>query len=100
MTLLSDKAVGETILLTFDFTAALAEMGLADAGFTGNPTVSTATVVGTDTSLVVNAPGFLGLQAKMLVSGGVAGSTYEITCLATFSDGETRRLQGLLRVVS
>jgi hypothetical protein len=97
MLILKDKANGETIKEVFDFTSRLAV----------GETISTATVTaavysGTDPTptLVSGAATIQGAQVTQLLAGGVAGTTYLLTCFAVTSSGQTLALQGYKVVTS
>lgn len=91
------KYSGESIELTFDFTSALA------AGETiSSAATSAVTYSGTDASpsAVIGAPAEIsGQTVKQLVTGGVEGVMYNLTCAAVTSEGQTVQIQGFLAII-
>lgn len=84
------KTPTEAKLVTFDFTTeAVADNTLS------SPTVAKALISGDDPAavgLTVGAAVAVGLQAQALVSGGVDGAVYRLTCTATASNGEVHQI--------
>lgn len=94
--MLPDKYAEETIILTFDFAATVAKMGIADTTLI-SPLVTLPAAVG-EGSLTNVSQLAIGLQMRVLVSGGERGAKYHPACLATFSNGERRKLTDALLV--
>lgn len=90
------KTPSEAKLVTFDFTTE------AVAGNTlSGPTVAKALISGNDpgaASLTVGSAVAVGLQVQALVSGGVDGADYQLTCTATASNGEVHQILAVLAV--
>jgi len=84
------KTPSEAKLVTFDFTTE------AVAGNTlSGPTVAKALISGSDpgaASLTVGSAAAVGLQVQALVSGGVDGCVYQLTCTADASNGERHQI--------
>lgn len=97
---LSQKNANESVVLTFDFTAATSEMGLNDSTFAAPPQVTVATLLGTDATplLTVGAAQVSGLLAKVMASAGQSGSSYKVSAFVTFSNGESRTIDAILPV--
>jgi len=91
------KLLGETQILTFDFTSRL----------TSAETISTATVAatvysGTDASpsaIVSGTATISGKTATQAITAGVLGVTYKLLCTITTSLGQTLLLGGFLVIV-
>lgn len=94
---LTTKPVDASIYVTFDFE------GLLDDGVTlvGPATVAKETLSGTDPSaagLTVGSPQMLSPLVQALVSLGVDGAAYKLSCLCPTSSGETLKVIARLPV--
>jgi len=91
------KDVDETDVVTFDFTRA------AQSGETVSSAVVTAEVYhGEDedpASILLGSPTPTAATALQSVSGGLAGVTYLLRCVATMSSGRVLVAAGLMPVV-
>src|SRR5674476_101666 len=91
------KLVGETKTLMWDFSSDLAigetlsTASVVSTVWSGNDPAPSATVSGTAT---VNNP-----QVTQKLTGGVAGSIYQLICTAVTSAGNTLQGYGLLAVL-
>ncbi len=65
-------------------------------------TIASATVAGSPSGLTIGTPSVLsgGKQVQVRISGGTAGETYTVTCLAVTSGGYTITGDAYLEVVS
>lgn len=91
------KYQGETVVLTFDFTSALAASETISSA-----TVSAVTYSGTDASpsTIINGAAVIsGQTVKQSVTGGVEGVMYNLTCSVETSAGQVVQIQGYLAVV-
>lgn len=90
------KLLGETKNLVFDFLSQIA------LGETISSASVTATVYsGTDatpSSLISGSASISGSQVTQKVTGGVLGVTYNLTCTAITSAGQTLSISGFLTV--
>ena len=90
------KTPTEQKLVTFDYTTE------AVAGNTlSSPGVAKALISGADpgaAGLTVGAAVVVGLQAQALVSGGVDGAVYQLTCTVDASNGERHQIIAKLAV--
>lgn len=95
---LSPKLAGETRRVVFDF------VSLLGIGETISTQVCTATVwsgVDASPSAVINGSATAsGSQVTQSLTGGVAGTIYDITCTITTSASQTLSLKGLLAVTA
>jgi len=91
------KLLGETQVLSFDFTSELA------IGETINSqTVVATTYSGTDaspSSIISGSASSSGAVVSQKVTGGVLGVMYELLCTITTSLGQTQQQSGFLAVV-
>ena len=84
---IQEKTVGETHKVTFDFANQL-EVGES----VSSASVSAAVYSGTDSTpaaILSGGPSVASPQVSQKVTGGVAGTVYVVTCLATTSAGLT-----------
>ena len=69
------------------------------ADFLGDgETISSAAITGDPSGLTIGSVTLSDSTATALISGGTAGETYEVTCEATLSTGETLNRRGFLKV--
>lgn len=90
------KTPTEDKVVTFDFSGEAATGATLSA-----PTVTKSLVTGTDAgaaSLTIGSATVSGLTVLALVSGGLEGSTYELYCEVTASNGEVHDRAAALRV--
>ena len=97
--LFSAKEPGETVTLTFDFTAALGTGEL----LAGIQSVAISTLVGTDPapSAVIDGMAIIaqaGTAAQQMVQGGIAGCSYLIDMTVITSAGQVLILSATLPV--
>lgn len=89
--------LGETEILTFDFTSRLA------SGETISTATTTASVYsGTDaapSSIVSGGSTITGQKVTQAITAGVLGVTYELLCTITTSLSQTLQLSGYLTVI-
>lgn len=90
------KTPSEAKLVTFDFaTEAAAGVALS------TPSVAKAVISGTDPAaigLTIGAVIATGLQAQALVSGGIAGVVYKLTCTVNAANSEVHQIIAQLAV--
>lgn len=91
-----NKLAGESRLLSWDFAAELAE----GEALTGAPTfvVVDGSTGEVSTGLTVGTPAVSGARVQALVSGGVAGMLYFVTCTALTDAGQTLQVRGGITV--
>ena len=90
------KTPTEEKLVTFDFTIE-AVVGSVLSG----PTVAKSVISGNDPAavgLTVGSASVSGLQAQALVSGGLDGVTYQLTCTVDADNGEVHQILASLAV--
>ena len=90
------KTPTEEKLITFDFTIE----AVAGSVLT-NPSVAKSVITGTDpgaAGLTVGGASVSGLQAQALVSGGLDGVTYQLTCTVDADNGEVHQILASLAV--
>lgn len=94
------KDANETVVYVFDFSlfdeaaaAAGETLSSADVPSVSGLTIGSATVISSATNFVPS-----GLGAKVTISGGTAGTTYDLECRGTFSGGSIRVVKGRLVV--
>jgi hypothetical protein len=91
------KAASESLLLQFNFLSRL-----APAETINSVAVSAAVWSGNDSSpsgIISGAASISGTTVTQLVVGGVLGTTYELSCLATTSLGQKLLLAGYLVIL-
>lgn len=98
MITLPDKPVGETSLASFDFISQLA------AGETLTGAVVTASVFsgvdGTPENIISGAEILEGTIVSQMITGGVAGVVYWLSCSVSTSTGQNLIMQAFLAVTS
>ncbi|MEO8564097.1 MAG: hypothetical protein ABI601_18595 [bacterium] len=82
----------EQVNVTFDFTAFEIGPVLAD------PVVDVAHDFGDDALTVQGTPAVAGLKVTASIGGGTPGCVYDLTCTATFDNGEVRSESAALAV--
>ncbi len=91
------KLVGETRTLTFDF------ISLLSASETISTEVTTATVYsgvdGGPSSVISGSASASGTVVSQGITGGVAGTIYNLLCTITTSGGQTLTIGGFLAVL-
>jgi hypothetical protein len=96
------KYVGETLFLPsggWDFSSYLNPGEV----ITGLPVITVMTYSGADASpqaILSGAPQVFGMTVRQLVTAGIAGVTYAITCKVVTNLGQTLEIVGLLAVTS
>lgn len=90
------KTPAESKLVTFDFAnEAATETTLS------SPTVAKALISGGDAgaaALNIGAASVVGRTVQAMISAGIDGSTYRLTCTAAASNGEVHQITALLPV--
>lgn len=81
----------ETVLVEFDFTDLVDDLGLDDTVLI-NPVIEIARDSGDGALVAVGTPQINGLIIQQLYSGGTRGINYDMACFASFSNGERRRI--------
>lgn len=97
-TYFSDKNAAETEVFTFDFSSLLAD----GETISGTPTVAATVASGTDpnaSAIVSGAAQVSGAEVTQLITAGVSGVTYTLTCTANTSLGQVLVLAGDVAVV-
>lgn len=90
------KTPTEEKLITFDFT-----IEAVAGSVLSSPTVGKSVLTGTDpgaAALTVGPASVDGLQAQALVSGGLDGVTYQLTCTVDADNGEVHQILASLAV--
>lgn len=91
------KFVGSSLFADFDFASVL------DVGETVSSAVVTSTVYsGTDaspSSMISGSASASGTTVTQLITGGVEGVMYYLTCTITTSNGQTLIMTGFLAVI-
>ena len=90
------KTPTEAKLCTFDFTTEA-----ASGSVLSGPTVAKAVISGADpgaASLTIGAAIVTGMQAQALVSGGLTGVVYQLTCTVTADNGEVHQILARMAV--
>lgn len=90
------KTPTEAKLCTFDFTTEA-----ASGVVLSSPTVAKSVISGTDpgaASLTIGAAIVTGMQAQALVSGGLDGVVYQLTCTVSAANSEVHQILAKMAV--
>jgi len=91
------KQPGETLAYSFDFSARIADAGVALSSITAL-TATAAGLVSGASAVGVSGQAIDGQGVNVLLSGGTLSEDYVLLCVVVADNGETYELDGLLRI--
>ena len=94
--MLSSKAPGETVTVTFDFSA----LTTAVSAPTVVASVSGGNADATPSAVLTGTTQLSGAKVLQQVRAGLSGTSYELLCTATAADGSVYQLADVMPVVA